>query len=78
MTGIGREDSMAVIIQQLAGEQYDNFWYPGISGVAQSHNFYPVMGMKSEEGVALVAMGFGKTVVEGGKSLWFSPVRPKN
>ncbi|MFT5701223.1 MAG: hypothetical protein ACI8ZB_004112 [Desulforhopalus sp.] len=78
VTGIGREDSMAVIIQQLAGEQYGKFWYPGISGVAQSHNFYPVMGMKAEEGIAHVALGVGKTVVEGGKSLWFSPARPKN
>lgn len=77
VAGVGREDSMAVIIQQLAGEQYDNYWYPGVSGVAQSHNFYPVMGMKPEEGVAHVAMGVGKTIVEGGKSLWFSPVRPK-
>lgn len=77
VTGIGREDSMAVIIQQLAGEQYDNFWYPGVSGVAQSHNFYPVMGMKAEEGIAHIALGVGKTVVEGGKALWFSPARPK-
>lgn len=77
ITGHTREDSMAVIIQQLAGEQYGNFWYPGISGVAQSHNFYPVMDMKAEEGIAHIALGVGKTVVEGGKSLWFSPARPK-
>ena len=77
VAGIGREDSMAVIIQQLAGEQYDTFWYPGVSGVAQSHNYYPVMGMKAEEGIAHIALGLGKTVVDGGKALWFSPVRPK-
>lgn len=77
VTGHGREDSMAVIIQQLAGGQYGNFYYPGISGVAQSHNFYPVMDMKAEEGIAHIALGVGKTVVEGGRSLWFSPARPK-
>jgi hypothetical protein len=77
VTGHTREDSMAVIIQQLAGDQYGAFWYPGISGVAQSHNFYPVMDMKAEEGITHIALGVGKTVVEGGKSLWFSPARPK-
>jgi len=77
VTGHTREDSMAVIIQQLAGDQYGDFWYPGISGVAQSHNYYPVMDMKAEEGITHIALGVGKTVVEGGKSLWFSPARPK-
>jgi len=77
VTGHGREDSMAVIIQQLAGDQYDGFFYPAISGVAQSHNFYPVLNMNAEEGIAHIALGVGKTVVEGGKSLWFSPAKPK-
>ena len=77
VTGHGREDSMAVIIQQLAGEQYDNSFYPAVSGVAQSHNFYPVLGMNADEGIAHIALGVGKTVVEGGKSLWFSPAKPK-
>ncbi|BCL59912.1 phosphoenolpyruvate synthase [Desulfomarina profundi] len=71
------DDSMAVIVQQLAGEQYGNFWYPAVSGVAQSHNFYPVMDMKADEGIAHIALGVGKTVVEGEKSLWFSPAHPK-
>ena len=75
--GRGREDSMAILIQQLAGEQYGTFWYPGVSGVAQSHNFYPVLGMKRDEGIAHIALGLGKTVVEGEKSLWFSPYKPK-
>ncbi len=78
VVGHTREDSMAVIIQQLAGEQYSNHYYPAVSGVAQSRNFYPVMGMQAEEGIAHIALGLGKTVVEGGKSLWFSPARPKN
>lgn len=77
VSGHGREDSMAVIIQQLAGEQYGNHYYPAVSGVAQSHNFYPVMDMQAEEGIAHIALGVGKTVVEGEKSLWFSPARPK-
>lgn len=77
VTGHGREDSMAVIIQELAGSEYGNFWYPAVSGVAQSHNYYPVMGMAPDEGMANIALGIGKTVVEGGKSLWFSPVKPK-
>jgi len=77
ISGQGRDDSMAVIIQELAGEQYGDYWYPALSGVGQSHNFYPVMGMQSEDGIAHIALGVGKTVVEGGKSLWFSPVKPK-
>lgn len=77
VSGHGREDSMAVIIQQLAGGEYGDFWYPAVSGVAQSHNYYPVMGMAPEQGMANIAIGVGKTVVEGGKSLWFSPAKPK-
>jgi len=77
VTGHGREDSMAVIIQQLAGEQYSDFFYPAVSGVAQSHNFYPVLDMSADEGIAHIALGLGKTVVEGGKSLWFSPAKPQ-
>lgn len=61
----GREDSMAVIIQQVVGQEYGGYWYPDISGVGQSHNFYPIMKMKAEDGICHVAMGVGKTVVEG-------------
>ena len=77
VTGHGREDSMAVIIQQLVGDQYGSYFYPAVSGVAQSHNFYPVLDMHADEGIAHIAIGVGKTVVEGGKSLWFSPAKPK-
>lgn len=73
----GREDSMAVIIQQVVGSEHDGFWYPAVSGVAQSHNYYPVMGMKPDEGIAHIALGIGKTVVEGEKSLRLSPAHPK-
>lgn len=70
-------DGMAVIVQRLAGRQYGDYYYPALSGVAQSHNFYPVSGMKPEEGIAHIALGFGKTVMEGEKSVRFSPVYPK-
>ena len=72
-----QEESMAVIIQILSGKQYGDYFYPAISGVAQSHNFYPVSHMKPEEGIAHIALGFGKTVVEGEKTLRFSPRYPK-
>lgn len=73
----GREDSMAVIIQQVVGQESGGFWYPHISGVAQSHNYYPIMKMKADEGIAHIALGIGKTVVEGERSLRFSPAHPK-
>jgi hypothetical protein len=71
------EEKMAVIIQQLVGMQYDNLFYPAISGVAQSYNFYPISYMKPEEGIVHLALGLGKTVVEGGSSLRFSPAYPQ-
>ncbi|MBU1140457.1 MAG: phosphoenolpyruvate synthase/pyruvate phosphate dikinase [Proteobacteria bacterium] len=74
----GREDSMAVIIQQIVGDAYGGYWYPDISGVAQSHNFYPIMKMKAKDGICHIAMGVGKTVVEGEKSLRFSPSHPEH
>jgi hypothetical protein len=69
-------ESMAVIVQQLTGEAYGDFFYPAISGVAQSHNFYPVAPMKPEDGISLIAVGLGKTVVEGERALRFSPRYP--
>ena len=72
------EDSMAVIIQQVTGNNYGGNFYPALSGVVQSFNFYPVPPMKSEDGIAYIALGFGKTVVEGEQSLRFSPVYPEN
>jgi len=70
-------EAMAVIIQLLSGKEYGDYFYPAISGVAQSYNFYPVSHMKSEEGIAHIALGLGKTVVEGEKTLRFSPRYPK-
>ncbi len=76
--GQAREDSMAVIIQQLAGSRYGDHFYPAISGVGQSYNYYPVDPMSSEDGIAHLAVGFGKTVVEGEQSLRFSPAYPRH
>ncbi len=73
-----RDDSMAVIIQKLVGREYGDYFYPAISGVAQSYNYYPIAPMQSEDGIAHIALGFGKTVVEGERSLRFSPGYPKN
>ena len=71
------EDKMAVLIQELCGDYHKDYFYPLISGVAQSHNFYPNDYMKKEEGVVHIAMGFGKSVVEGERTLRFSPAHPK-
>jgi CheY-like chemotaxis protein len=71
-----REDAMAVIIQALVGAVHGDFFYPTLAGVAQSHNYYPIGPMRAEEGVAHVALGFGKTVVEGERCLRFAPRYP--
>jgi hypothetical protein len=71
------EEQMAVIIQQLAGRDVKSFFYPAISGVAQSHNYYPFARMKPEDGIATIAMGLGKMVVEGEQSLRFCPKYPQ-
>jgi CheY-like chemotaxis protein len=71
------EEKMAVIVQQLVGERYGDHFYPAISGVAQSYNYYPFSKMKPEEGIATIALGLGKTVMEGEKALRFSPRYPQ-
>jgi hypothetical protein len=71
------EEKMAIAIQEVVGNQYDNFFYPHISGVAQSYNFYPFAYMKPDEGFSVVAVGLGKYVVEGEKTYRFSPVHPQ-
>src|ERR1035438_3472169 len=59
------EEKMAVIIQQLVGASHEERYYPDFAGVAKSFNFYPVPPQKSMDGIALVALGLGKTVVDG-------------
>ncbi|RLD31832.1 MAG: hypothetical protein DRI72_08225, partial [Bacteroidetes bacterium] len=70
------EEKMAVVIQEVVGHQYDHMFYPHISGVAQSFNFYPFAHMKPEEGFALAAVGLGRYVVEGNHAYRFSPRYP--
>jgi len=70
------EEKMAIVLQELVGNQYGRFYYPHISGVAQSYNYYPVAHMKPEEGFAVAAVGLGSYVVEGWKSYRFSPRYP--
>jgi len=71
------EEKMAVILQELVGNQYEDYYYPHISGVAQSYNYYPIANMKPEEGFAVAALGLGTYVVDGWKSFRFSPKYPK-
>jgi len=70
------EEKMAVVIQEVVGNSYENSYYPHISGVAQSYNFYPFSHMKPEEGFAVLALGLGTYVVEGEKAYRFSPKYP--
>ncbi|BBO92201.1 phosphoenolpyruvate synthase [Desulfosarcina ovata subsp. ovata] len=72
-----RSDQMAVIVQQLVGSRQGGFFYPDISGVARSHNFYPVAPLKAEDGVARIVMGFGRGIPEGEPSVRFSPAHPQ-
>jgi hypothetical protein len=71
------EERMAVAIQHLSGDTWDGYYFPTLAGVVQSYNFYPIAHMKPEEGIAHVALGLGKMVVEGGTSLRFSPRYPQ-
>ncbi len=70
------EERMGVVVQRLAAYRYEDVYYPNFSGVAQSHNYYPLGRMKAEDGLVHVALGLGKMVVEGGDVLRFSPARP--
>jgi len=70
------EEKMAVIIQQVSGAKHGSRFYPELSGVARSYNYYPVGPMQASDGVANVALGLGKTVVDGYKSLRFCPKYP--
>jgi Pyruvate phosphate dikinase, AMP/ATP-binding domain len=71
------EEKMAVIIQEVIGRRHGDRFYPDLSGVARSYNFYPTGPALPEEGVASLALGLGKTIVDGGVSWTFSPAYPK-
>jgi phosphoenolpyruvate synthase/pyruvate phosphate dikinase len=70
------EEKMAVVLQEVVGREYEDYFYPHLSGVAQSYNFYPYAHMKPEEGFAVIAVGLGKSVVDGEKAYRFSPMYP--
>lgn len=72
------EEKMAIVLQEVCGEQEGNYFFPVISGVARSVNFYPVGKEKPEDGIVKVAYGLGKVVVDGEQVLRFSPKYPKN
>lgn len=72
-----QEEKMAVIVQEVVGQRRDKRFYPDISGVAKSYNYYPFGGAKPEDGVANIALGLGKTVVEGEASFTFIPKYPR-
>lgn len=78
--GIGRdirEERMAVIIQEVVGYHFAERYYPTISGVARSHNFYPTGNADPREGVINLALGLGKTIVDGGRVWSYSPALPR-
>ncbi len=71
------EEKMAVVIQSICGSIHDGLYFPMISGVARSVNFYPIGSEKPDDGIVNMAFGLGKTVVDGGCTLRFSPQFPK-
>jgi len=72
------EEKMAVILQQVVGTIHGQRFYPDFSGVVRSHNFYPMAPATFADGIAAVALGLGRTVVDGGKCLMFCPRYPRN
>lgn len=72
------QEKMAVVLQEVIGTRYNNHFYPTISGVARSLNFYPIGNEKAEDGIANIALGLGKYIVDGGVTLRFSPRHPHN
>lgn len=70
------QEKMAVILQEVVGNQYGDRYYPSISGVARSLNYYPLGEEKAEEGTVNIALGLGKYIVDGGMTLRFSPYHP--
>ncbi len=71
------EEKMAVVLQEVVGEQHENRYYPVMSGVLRSINFYPIGNERAEEGVADLALGLGKYIVDGGVTLRVSPYHPE-
>ena len=72
------EEKMAIVLQETAGNAYGTRFYPSFAGVARSLNYYPIGAETPEDGIANVAMGLGKYIVDGGTTLRFSPAYPAN
>lgn len=72
------EEKMAIVLQEICGKAYQDRYYPSISGVARSLNYYPIDAEKPEEGIVNIALGLGKYIMDGGVSLRFSPYYPQN
>ena len=70
------QEKMAVILQEVVGKQHDGRYYPNFSGVLRSLNYYPIGDEKAEEGIASLALGLGKYIVDGGQTLRVSPYHP--
>lgn len=71
------EEKMAIVLQEVCGKRYGDRYYPACSGVARSINFYPIPPELPEDGIANIALGLGKLIVDGGQSLRFSPKYPQ-
>lgn len=72
------QEKMAVIIQEVVGREYNGYYFPHFSGVGRSLNYYPLGDEQPEDGVAEVAIGLGKYIVDGGMALRFSPLHPEH
>lgn len=71
------EEKMGIVLQEICGLRYGDHFYPSVSGVARSINFYPIPPEKPKDGIANIALGLGKYIMDGGQTLRFSPKYPK-
>jgi len=72
------DEKMAVLIQEVTGDKHGDYFYPTVSGVAKSYNYYPQGSCKPEDGIVYLALGLGKSIVDGGSSYAFCPEKPKS
>lgn len=71
------EEKMAVVLQQVTGSEHNGFWFPNVSGVARSLDYYPAGNRTAEDGIGMLAFGMGKTIVDEGSAFRFCPAKPK-
>lgn len=72
------QEKMAIVLQEVVGSTHGDYFYPTLSGVARSLNYYPIGNEKAEDGIANIALGLGKHIVDGGVNLRFSPKHPRH